>query len=167
MRFWSTVTHGMNIGQTPDSELLSSETVATSLHIPSPVTEMDMAIVQTTDGQRQRVFHYAPYPFQQWYRQTMDFEFVDVLLVPHKRLALFEVVLVERGNACFCRTLSSTRSAAFTVTVDSGYAQSRTHGGQPFSSLLVHLLPTPSSTATFHRRHTCSCTSICYRTFSI
>ncbi|CAF5103160.1 unnamed protein product [Rotaria sp. Silwood1] len=73
-RFWSTITNSMNIGQIPDKN--------------------DLAIVQHTYGTLQNFFYYSLYPFQQWNKQIVNFNFIDVLFIPYKQLAIFELVLI-------------------------------------------------------------------------
>ncbi|CAF3771831.1 unnamed protein product [Rotaria sp. Silwood1] len=70
-RFWSTITNSMNIGQIPDKN--------------------DLVIVQHTYGTVQNFFYYSLYPFQQWNKQIVNFYFIDVVFIPYKQLAIFEL----------------------------------------------------------------------------
>ncbi|CAF1240120.1 unnamed protein product [Rotaria sordida] len=70
-RFWSTITNSMNIGQIPDKN--------------------DLVIIQRTYGMIQNFFYYSLYPFQQWNKQIVNFNFIDVLFIPYKQLAIFEL----------------------------------------------------------------------------
>jgi hypothetical protein len=54
--------------------------------------ENDLAIVQHPYGMIENIFYYSLYPFHQWTKQIMDFNFLDMLLIPHKQFAIFELV---------------------------------------------------------------------------
>ncbi|CAM4939242.1 unnamed protein product [Rotaria socialis] len=70
-RFWSTITNSMNVGQIPDKN--------------------DLAIIQHSYGTIQAFFYYTLYPFHEWNKQIVNFNFIDVLFIPHKQFAIFEL----------------------------------------------------------------------------
>ncbi|CAF1029230.1 unnamed protein product [Adineta steineri] len=74
-RFWSTITHAMNINQIPDIN--------------------DIMIIQHPYGIQQKFFYYSLYPFHQWKKYIIDFHFIDVLFIPYKQLAIFELYLCD------------------------------------------------------------------------
>ncbi|CAF1161654.1 unnamed protein product [Adineta steineri] len=74
-RFWSTITHAMNINQIPDIN--------------------DIMIIQHPYGIQQNIFYYSLYPFHQWKKYIIDFHFIDVLFIPYKQLAIFELNLCD------------------------------------------------------------------------
>ncbi|CAF0956607.1 unnamed protein product [Adineta steineri] len=75
-RFWSTVTHAMNINQIPDIN--------------------DIMIIQHPYGIQQKIFYYSLYPFHQWKKYIIDFHFIDVIFIPYKQLAIFELNLCDK-----------------------------------------------------------------------
>ncbi|CAF2150873.1 unnamed protein product [Rotaria magnacalcarata] len=70
-RFWSTITNSMNVGQIPDKN--------------------DLAIIQHSYGTIQAFFYYTLYPFHEWNKQIVNFNFIDVLFIPYKQFAIFEL----------------------------------------------------------------------------
>jgi hypothetical protein len=67
--------------------------IATSLYFPYLFyIANDLIIVQHAYGIIQNFFYYSLYPFDQWNKQIMNFHFIDVLFIPYKQLAIFELV---------------------------------------------------------------------------
>lgn len=56
----------------------------------------DIVLIQPKDWIARRSFHYSIYPFDQWKQMTMNFDFIDVLLIPHQQRGIFQVVRLQR-----------------------------------------------------------------------